>query len=154
MALGRIIPDEAVAAMDLDVLVEDEIQRLAAGDLRDRRFDGEFLERRERGRRRRRRAAPRDARVDQPGRPVHQALDGVCARSSRRACADRAEARRSASRTACRWAAYIAASPMAPCAPPVHIAPSLNRPKFRTLKATMWPLPISPSRSSAGTLRP
>ena len=50
-----------------------------------------------------------------------------------------------------RDAAYFADSPMAPCAPPAHAAPSLKRAKFRTLKATLWPLPISPSRFSAGT---
>ena len=31
-------------------------------------------------------------------------------------------------------------------APPMHIAPSLKRPKLSTLNATLWPLPISPSR--------
>ena len=50
-----------------------------------------------------------------------------------------------------RDAAYRAASPMASAAPPMHIAPSLNRPKFSTLNATLWPLPISPSRLPAGT---
>jgi hypothetical protein len=44
-----------------------------------------------------------------------------------------------------RVAAYFAASPMAAFAPPEHIAPSLKRPKLSTLKATLWPLPISPS---------
>ena len=49
-----------------------------------------------------------------------------------------------------RVAAYLAASPMVRLAPPEHIAPSLKRPKFRTLKATLWPLPMSPSTASAG----
>ena len=50
VALGRVVAHEAVAAVDLDVLVEHEVQHLAAGDLRDRRFDGVFLERGERRR--------------------------------------------------------------------------------------------------------
>ena len=50
-----------------------------------------------------------------------------------------------------RCAAYFADSPIAPRAPPTHIAPSLKRPKLSTLKATLWPFPISPSRFSAGT---
>ena len=50
-----------------------------------------------------------------------------------------------------RLAAYVAASPMAPRAPPAVDAPSLKRPKLRTLKATRWPLPTSPSRFAAGT---
>jgi len=40
---------------------------------------------------------------------------------------------------------------MAPMAPPPHIAPSLKRAKFSTLKATLWPLPTSESTFSAGT---
>ena len=42
-------------------------------------------------------------------------------------------------------------SPMAALHPPVHIAPSLKRPKLSMLNAILWPLPISPSRFSAGT---
>src|SRR5204862_192707 len=49
------------------------------------------------------------------------------------------------------WAAYLTASPIGPWAPPLHIAPSLNRPKFSTLAATLCPLPPSPSRLPAGT---
>src|ERR1039458_8291824 len=37
--------------------------------------------------------------------------------------------------------------------PPTHMAPSLNRPPFRILKAITCPLPISPSRFSTGTLQ-
>src|ERR1035441_8145094 len=37
--------------------------------------------------------------------------------------------------------------------PPTHIAPSLKRPTFKMLKAITCPLPISPSRFSAGTLQ-
>ena len=51
-----------------------------------------------------------------------------------------------------RVAAYFAASPIVRFAPPEAIAPSLKRPKLRTLNATLWPLPISPSTASAGTL--
>ena len=40
-----IVVDEAVAAVDLDVLVDDEVDHLAAGDLQDRRLDRELLER-------------------------------------------------------------------------------------------------------------
>ena len=43
--LGRVVADEAVAAVDLHVLVEDEVERLAARDLEDRRLDRELLER-------------------------------------------------------------------------------------------------------------
>ena len=50
-----------------------------------------------------------------------------------------------------RAAAYFAASPMADLQPPALMAPSLNRPKFSVLSATLWPLPISPSTLSAGT---
>ena len=50
-----------------------------------------------------------------------------------------------------RLAAYFADSPMAALQPPVHIAPSFRRPKLSTLKATLWPLPTSPSRLAAGT---
>ena len=45
VALGGIVADVAVAAVNLDVLVEDEVERLAAGDLQDRRLDGELFER-------------------------------------------------------------------------------------------------------------
>ena len=45
-----------------------------------------------------------------------------------------------------RLAAYFADSPMAVLQPPVHIAPSFKRPKLSTLKATLWPLPISPEQ--------
>ncbi len=51
----------------------------------------------------------------------------------------------------CRTAAYVAASPMTALAPPEAIAPSLKRPKLRTLNATLWPRPTSPSTASAGT---
>src|SRR6266700_5775409 len=37
--------------------------------------------------------------------------------------------------------------------PPTHIAPSLNRPTFKMLKAITCPLPVSPSRFSTGTLQ-
>ncbi len=47
--------------------------------------------------------------------------------------------------------AYFAASARASLAPPEVMAPSLKRPKLSTLKATLWPLPISPSTASAGT---
>ena len=50
-----------------------------------------------------------------------------------------------------RVAAYFAASPSAALAPPDAMAPSLKRPKLSTLKATLWPLPTSPSTASAGT---
>ncbi len=50
-----------------------------------------------------------------------------------------------------RVAAYFAASASVRLAPPEHMAPSLKRPKFSTLNATLWPLPISPSTASAGT---
>ena len=39
MPLGGVIPDVAIAAVDLDVLVEDVVERLAPGDLRNRRLD-------------------------------------------------------------------------------------------------------------------
>ena len=38
-------------------------------------------------------------------------------------------------------------------APPTQAAPSLKRPMFRMLNAMWWPLPISPSRFSTGTLQ-
>ena len=50
-----------------------------------------------------------------------------------------------------RVAAYLAESASAHLAPPEVMAPSLKRPKLSTLKATLWPLPISPSTASAGT---
>ena len=50
-----------------------------------------------------------------------------------------------------RSAAYFAASAIATYAPPLHMPPSLKRPKFNTLNATLCPLPTSPSRFSAGT---
>ena len=50
--LGGVVADEAVAAMDLDVLVEDVVQHLAAGDFQDRRLDCELLERSQHGIRR------------------------------------------------------------------------------------------------------
>ena len=50
-----------------------------------------------------------------------------------------------------RLAAYFAASPIALFAPPPHIAPSLKRPKFSTLNATLCPFPTAPSRFAAGT---
>ena len=78
MALGRVVAHVAVAAVNLDVLVEHEVEHLAAGDLGDRRLDRVLLERGERrravGRLVRRRL---DARVDQPGGAIEQALDRV-----------------------------------------------------------------------------
>ena len=44
--LGGIVANIAVGAMDLHVLVEHEIERLAAEHFRDRRLDRELLERR------------------------------------------------------------------------------------------------------------
>ena len=49
MALGRVVPDEPVAAVDLHVLVEHLVQRLAARHLEDRRLDGVLLQRAENG---------------------------------------------------------------------------------------------------------
>ena len=49
VALGRVVPDEPVAAVDLHVLVEHLVQRLAARHLEDRRLDGVLLQRAENG---------------------------------------------------------------------------------------------------------
>jgi len=49
-ALGRVVADIAVAAVNLDVLVQDVVQRFAARHFRDGRLDGVFLERRKRRR--------------------------------------------------------------------------------------------------------
>ena len=51
--LGGVVLDEAVAAMNLHVLVEHEVECLAADDLRDGRLDGELLEGARAARRRR-----------------------------------------------------------------------------------------------------
>ena len=50
LPLGRVVAHEAVAAVNLDVLVDGVVDHLAAGDLEDRRFDRELLERGEHGR--------------------------------------------------------------------------------------------------------
>ena len=78
VALGGIIADVAVAAVNLNVLVEDEVERFAAGDLGDRRLDVVLLERRERrGTVARLVRCRLEARVDEPGGAVEQALDRV-----------------------------------------------------------------------------
>jgi hypothetical protein len=45
IALGHVVADEAVAAVDLHVLVEHEVERFGAHHLADRRLDRELLER-------------------------------------------------------------------------------------------------------------
>src|SRR3712207_7460332 len=45
--LRRIVANESISAVDLDVLVDDEIDHLAARHFQDRRLDGELLERSE-----------------------------------------------------------------------------------------------------------
>ena len=47
MALGLIVAHVAVAAVNLHVLVEHEVQRFTAGDLGNRRLDRKLLERRQ-----------------------------------------------------------------------------------------------------------
>ena len=76
LPLGRVVVHEAVAAVDLHVLVDDEVDHLAARDLEDRRLDGELLERGEHGV-----ALVRavDGAVDQPGGAIEHGLDGVLA---------------------------------------------------------------------------
>ena len=78
MPFGRVVFDEPVAAMDLKVFVEHEIEHLAAGDLGNRLFDCIFFERHERSRSVGRivRRGP-DPCVDQPSGPVEQALECV-----------------------------------------------------------------------------
>ena len=93
----------------------------------------------------------RERRIDQPGRPVDEALHRI---GPRRHLAelvlDGAEARD--------WLAELLAlrprtrrtSPIAARQPPTHMPPSLNRPKFSVLSATLWPLPISPEHVAGG----
>ena len=78
VTFGRIIADEAVAAVDLHVLVEDVVHHLAAGDLRDRGFNGVLFQRGESSRTVSRLVRSRfDPCVDVAGGPVHHALHGV-----------------------------------------------------------------------------
>ncbi len=51
MALGGVVADVTVAAVNLHVLIEHVLERLAAGHLRDRRLDGELLQHRRQARR-------------------------------------------------------------------------------------------------------
>ena len=76
LALGGIVVHEAVAAVDLHVLVDDDVNHLAARDLEDGRLDGELFERGEHGV-----ALVRavDGAVDQPGGAIEHRLDGVLA---------------------------------------------------------------------------
>ena len=73
--LCGVVPDVAVAAVDLDVLVEDIVEDLAARYFEDGRLDGVLLQRRKL-----RRLMPGFVSVDlgvyQPGRPEHHRLDG------------------------------------------------------------------------------
>jgi hypothetical protein len=80
MPLGRVVADEPVAAVNLDVLVEHVVQHLAPEDLRDRGFDRVLLERGERdGLIRRVVRRGRNARVDHAGRPIDEAFERVLA---------------------------------------------------------------------------
>ncbi len=99
-AFGRVVADEAVAAVDLHVLVDHVVGGLAAGDLGDRRLDGVLLERRQQPRRRRAGAGV-DGAIDQVGGPRQQAVEHVDAAppSSPAWCGWR-RTRRSAGRTA------------------------------------------------------
>ena len=78
MALGRIVVHEPVATVDLHVFVQHEFEDLTADHLRNRRLDGELLERRQR-----RRSVVQVvgcgvyARIDHAGRPIEQCLERV-----------------------------------------------------------------------------
>ena len=78
VTLGRIVAHVAVAAVNLDVFVEHEVQHLTAGDLRNRRFNRVFLQRGERHRLIAgivRRAV--DAGLDETRGSIEEALDGI-----------------------------------------------------------------------------
>ncbi len=154
MALDRVLGGEAVAAEDLQRLVGDEVERLGAEHLQDRRLDRVLLDRlaapaaasrrarRGRSRRRRRPSARRSGSSCCRRRR--------CASPCRRACAGSCRSSRSAGRTACARARSRARPARHSLAAPTAPAPSLKRPMLRMLKAILCPWPISPSTCVGG----
>ncbi len=103
VAFGGVVAHEAVAAVDLDVLVEDEVQGLAARDLQDRRLDREFLEC---GQNLGWRVAGRQRAVDEPRRAVQHRFHGVLPRDHlAELVTDRAERRDRLAELLARWPA-------------------------------------------------
>ena len=139
VALGRVVPHVSVPAMDLDVLVEDEIRASRSRPPWRSRLRWRIPRApRARPRRWTHRAAPHRCarrsgrRSDRPGSRRRRR-----ARSSRRACDGSRRSSRSAARTAAARRRRRPPRGSRTARRRCSSAPSLKRPKFSTLKATL-----------------
>src|SRR5262245_52713716 len=78
MAFGWIVAYEPVTTMNLDVFVENEVQRFASRDLGDRCLDGEFFDRGQRGNSLRRIVGRAfDPLIDESSNTIEQAFERI-----------------------------------------------------------------------------
>ncbi len=148
---------ESVAAENLHGFVDDEIEHFAAVDLRDRAFDRVLFQHFHRVRDFVRAACGfgrRHRRFDVSGAAIDHRLDGEkLNRHLGQLFFHQPEIADLLAKRFALFRVFRRRRQVRAFEPPIADAPSVNRPAFKTLNATMCPRPISCSTFSLGTLQ-